>query len=467
MARKKINLPLLEVIGISVILHVVGLFILGGLTVWRMVQEEEPEFEAPVVAQEAIEPQKIKIQIRKAQKASAQPRRVVQVTNVSQLNLPSLNLDLPTIDTQVAVSTGGGGAGLGRGFGSGGLDIAKSAVNFFGIQSTGENIVFVMDVTKSMLEPSRGDVWGFNRVKEEIGNMIEGLNPGTLFNIYAYERGLDVFSSRPLPATTENKARAIKWINQYWAFTGSRITGRRGANSNNYHPSYTEDMKVRRNRIVEKGVGKKWEVSLQPMPEAQWGRNSYSSSRMDLPLLAAFENAADNVFVITDGTPRVAEEVDQRAFKTFERERTAWEIKKEKLVKSKKWADYEKKVAAHRKKVAAYQAARKKKGLPPEIRESGHVGNISPPTPPIGWPPHLHDPFFSFPDLNTMLRNRARDLYKSREQKMPSFHVVGYGVKEKTKDELKDLQKGFPSSKYRDLDSKELKEEDKKKKGRS
>lgn len=466
MPRKKINLPLLEVIGISLILHVVGLFILGGLTVWQMVKEEEPEFEAPVIPQEPIEPQKIKVRINKAQKASAQPRQVVQVTNVSQLNLPSLDLDMPTINSKVSVSAGAGG-GLGRGFGSGGLDIAKSAVNFFGIQSTGENIVFVVDVTRSMLEPARGDVWGFNRVKEEISRMIEGLNPGTLFNIYAYERGIDVFSSRPLPATTENKDRAKKWINQYWAFTGSNITGRQGAKSNNYIPRYTDNMEIRRNRVVRTGTGSNWNAELQPLPESQWGVGSYSSSRMDLPLLAAFENGADNIFVITDGTPRVAQNIESKTFDDWVRKRKKWEADKEKMIKSGKWVAYEKKVAEHRKKVAAYQADRKKKGLPPEIRETGHVGGIKPPTPPNGWGPHLQNPFFSFPDLNKMLRNRARELYKARDQKLPSFHVVGYGVEEDTQENLKNLQKGFPSSKYRSLDSKELKEPENKKKGRS
>ncbi|WOO42224.1 hypothetical protein [Rubellicoccus peritrichatus] len=466
MPRKKVNLPLLEVIGISVILHVVGLFILGGLTVWQMVHEEEPEFEAPVVPQEAIEPQKIKIQIKKAQKSSAQPRQVVQVTNVSQLNLPSLDLDMPTINSKVSVSAGAGG-GLGRGFGSGGLDIAKSAVNFFGIQSTGENIVFVVDVTRSMLEPSRGDVWGFNRVKEEIGRMIDGLNPGTLFNIYAYERGIDVFSSRPLPATTENKERAIKWINQYWAFTGPNITGRQGAKSNNYIPTYTEKMPIRRNRIIQTGVGTKWEARLEPLSETQWGIGNHSSSRMDLPLLAAFENGADNVFVITDGTPRVAKSVEKRAFETFVDRASDWEKKKERLVKNGKWKDYEEKLVEHRKKVAEYQAERKKKGLPPEVRETGHVGNIRPPVPPIGWRPYLSHHNFTFPELNKMLRSRARELYKERDQRLPSFHIVGYGVEERTEDDLKSLQKGFPSSKYRTLNSKELKEPEDKKKSRS
>jgi len=63
--KRKINLPLVEVIGISVLLHVGGLFILGGLTLYEVLKPEEPEFEAPPVV-EAVDnkPQKMKVQLQ-------------------------------------------------------------------------------------------------------------------------------------------------------------------------------------------------------------------------------------------------------------------------------------------------------------------------------------------------------------------------------------------------------------------
>ncbi len=464
MPRRKVNLPLIEVIGVSLLLHVVGLLVLGGLTIWQVIQQPEPEFEAPPPPQEAIQPQELKVRLQKTQQKSRQPTRVMQVQNLSNLNLPKLDINMPTVDSRVSVSAGAGGGGIGRGFGAGGLDMSKSAVNFFGIKSTGENIVFIVDVTRSMLEPKRGDVWGFNRVKEEIGNMIDGLSPGTLFNIYAYERGLDVYSVRPMPATPENKEAAKKWINQYWAFQGTRIVGRQGANSNNYRPTFTEDMDVRRNKVITKGNGSNWSAELVPIPEEQWGQGSNSTSRMELALLAAFENYADTIFIITDGTPQVARDIKQEEFNAWERARAKWEIEEEKVKGTPKWQAYLDKRREYEQKVAAYKEERRKKGLPPEIRENSHIGGIRPPEPPMGWAPNISHRNMSFKDINAFLRDRARELYKERDRRPPPMHIVGYGVDEKAQENLEELQKGFPSSKFRHLKSEDLKEPEKEEK---
>lgn len=461
MPRKKVNLPLIEVIVISLVLHLVALFVLGGFTVWKMVQQPEPDMEAPPVQQEAVKPQELKVRLQQTQKQTRQPTRVLQVQNMSQVNMPQLDINMPTVDTRVAVGGAGIGGGIGRGFGSGNLDIAKSAVNFFGIESSGENIVFVIDVTRSMLEPERGDVKGFNRVKEEIGKMVDGLNPGTLFNIYAYERGMDVFRPQPVPATTDNKKAAKAWVNQYWEFQGNKIVGKQGARSNNYRPTFTEDMGVRMNDIVMSGSGNDWEAKKVPLPQDKWGYGVNSSSRMELPLLAAFENYADTIFVITDGTPAIAREIGDKEFRDWVRYRKDWEKEHARVIKTKEWEEYLAARETYKKKVEAYQAERKRKGLPPEIREDNRIGGIPIPRPPDGWPRDVRWSNMSFAEMNKMLRDRAKTLYEKRDREPPSLNIVGYGVDKKAEDNLSELQKGFRDSRFRHLKSEELKEEKK------
>ena len=372
----------------------------------------------------------------------------------SDLNPPDHNIELPQVENRIAVAANVGGGGLGRNnWGGSGLDLGKSAVNFFGIQSSGENIVFIVDVAKSMLEPSRGDVWGFSRVKEEIGTMIDQLSPGTLFNIYTYERGLDVFSNSPIAATNANKQKAKDWFNQYWAYDGPRIVGHQGTRLNNYKPQFTDAMPIRREVYRVKQDADSSYVELEPLPPERWGGGS---SRLDLALLAAFENRADTIFVITDGTPSVQRTLDQRTFSQFAKRYSDWDRKRR--ANQDAWDEYLQEWKEYREKVAAYQEARRKKGLPPEIREGVGIGGISLPSTPkaIGNRPD-YNPHLSIEELNKTLKQRARELYAKLNRGTPQLHIVGYATNEKQKEQLNDLQSGFANSKFRKITSNDLK----------
>ena len=67
MRRRKLNLPLIEVIVVSVVIHLIAIFVLGGLTVWQIVHDSESEFEAPEIPAQSIEPQQIKVQIKESE----------------------------------------------------------------------------------------------------------------------------------------------------------------------------------------------------------------------------------------------------------------------------------------------------------------------------------------------------------------------------------------------------------------
>jgi len=107
--RRKVNLPLIEVIVISLVLHVGLLLLLGGLTIYTAMLPQAADLEAPPEP-EQVEPERLERQVRmeQQQQRSTRPRQQIAVTNPSQLNLPTLDMDMPVMDMQVAVGGSGG-----------------------------------------------------------------------------------------------------------------------------------------------------------------------------------------------------------------------------------------------------------------------------------------------------------------------------------------------------------------------
>lgn len=130
--RRKVNLPLIEVLGVSFVLHLLGLLILGGLTIYKMTQQPEPEFEAPPPPSESTPPPQIQVKLTKAKAA---PPMKLSVQNISQLNMPMLNVDIPTINEKM---TFGQGRGDGLAFGSGGGVTPSLKINLDSFGTTKE-----------------------------------------------------------------------------------------------------------------------------------------------------------------------------------------------------------------------------------------------------------------------------------------------------------------------------------------
>lgn len=454
MPRRKINLPLIEVIGISLVVHVLAIVVLGGITIYTVLQNDEPEMEAPPDFKE-IEPQKLQLQVKlqEQQKRSSKPTQRITVTNVSQLNVPQLDVDMPMVDTRVSVNVAAGG-GMGRGFGTGGIDLTKSAVDFFGIRDTGENIALILDTARSMVEPERGDVAGYARVKAEIGRMISELSAGTMFNIYAFDDNLETFKSKPVAATAQNREEAEKWINRFWDFKNGKFNYQ-GARGFSVVPDMS-DMPLQRHRVVRTGARDSPDAkfSLQELTGVQQQVGT-GTSRMDLAILAAAEGGADAIFVITDGTPYVMREYTEKFIKDYQRRYDAFWKKAANDKAFQKWQDD---MVAFRAKVRKYQEDRQKRGLPPEIREGGYPGGFKPPRPPkdIGHPPHYHNRL-STEQFIAMVTKRAREIYREKGRKMPPLHVVGYATGDKEEANMNTLQKPFRGgSKFRRITGTQL-----------
>lgn len=173
---RRFNKALIQVIAISLLVHVIGLFILGSVVIFQNLQVEEAEFEAPQLPIESIEPQRIEVRLNKLQKKSKPPRARISVMNPSQINVPNLDLDLPDINDNAYV----GGFGRGHGMTGGSFDLGKMAVDFFGISDDAERVAFVVDYSLSMNREVEKGVSRFTLMKQELVRSISSLPSSTM-----------------------------------------------------------------------------------------------------------------------------------------------------------------------------------------------------------------------------------------------------------------------------------------------
>ncbi|MGE9294772.1 MAG: hypothetical protein ACQKBV_00575, partial [Puniceicoccales bacterium] len=299
-----------------------------------------------------------------------------------------------------------------------------------------------------------GDVAGYNRVKAEISRMINNLKPGTLFNIYAFDDSLEVFRPRPVAATAENRAAAARWIERFWTFQNGRFTYQ-GARGFEHTPDMT-GLPIRRNKLVRisgEYEDPKAEYELQDLtPEEQ--RVGKGSSRMDLAILAAAEGGADAIFMITDGTPSVTAPYTESGLREFQKNyRDYWR----KASNDKAFEKWREEMAKFHQSIRDHQEARKKKGLPPEIKEHGYPDGFKRPAPPknLGNPP-WYNPYMKMDEIVSMIGGRAKEIYREKKREMPPLHVVGYSTKEREEELMGELQRPFRGGQFRLIEKDDL-----------
>lgn len=118
-----------------------------------------------------------------------------------------------------------GGSGSGSGSGKGSFDAIASlgvagggggkGVGFFGTRARADTVIFIVDMSGSM-EGHR-----FDRAVEELTHSLNLLQPSQKFFIFFYNGVtypmLEQRNAKLLPATTGNRAKAIKWIKAFHA----------------------------------------------------------------------------------------------------------------------------------------------------------------------------------------------------------------------------------------------------------
>jgi len=155
----------------------------------------------------------------------------VRPTAFALPELPKMPLDqmLPLdpaalVADQVSSLVGSAGLGNGQGFGAAGnagATIAGTGMTFFGIQSNGQRILLLFDVSTSVVNKAAKAGVPLSKIKEETAALIGKLPITARFGIIQFTQNYKPFSDELLPATDANRAAALAWIEEEWVESGS------------------------------------------------------------------------------------------------------------------------------------------------------------------------------------------------------------------------------------------------------
>lgn len=180
--------------------------------------------------------------------------------------------------------TSEGGDGLpGRGMGQG---LGGHEVNFFGIQTRVEKIAILVDASTSMLFPPKGGLEGYDRVKQEVVRLIRELPETSSFNIVLFGDQVYLFNRQGLlPATGRTRSQAAEWIQPL------------------HDPDRTAAVSLTRGGVFSAPLladfaASRYAPSDKDLP-------AMGGTRVDIALLATFEQKPDSIFIISDGEPQI------------------------------------------------------------------------------------------------------------------------------------------------------------------
>ncbi len=406
---KRLKRTLWAMLIASAVVHAIVLILLGSLVVYRQVFEKQVTFEPVPEPERSLKPQEIEytVRLQEEQRRSGRPRLVPRLSaqRIADFALPHVGATTPTPNATLVNSLkpfgqSGVGMGLGGGIGSGGLGLGTSTVRFFGITDHGERIAFLVDISLSMLEDDKGGEAGFEKLKQEIGDMISLLSPGTFFNLVLFGNGVDLFEQQMVLASDTNKGRAWSFLEPY--LRGIAESGSRSGNVlNNYRPT------------------------VEGVPAAG------GTTRMDLAIAAAFEQRADVLLLISDGRPSIIKRLEGKELARYQKmvEDAADEDAEEENAK---------RMAEFMREEAEAAAKRRARGLPPKVSESRRgprlVGNEDGPPP----PPRLDDE-----DIIDHIETLGKSLYKDKGHPMPRINCIAFVCERKDEDFMKRLARRF------------------------
>ena len=119
-----------------------------------------------------------------------------------------------SLSTSEAMGAGAGSAAAGSGgFGKG--------MSFLGVQSTGQRILLLFDVSSSVTNKAEAAGMPLEKIQEETLNLIAKLPITARFGIIQFTQNYMAFNKELLPATDSNRAAATRWVNDEWITTGS------------------------------------------------------------------------------------------------------------------------------------------------------------------------------------------------------------------------------------------------------
>ncbi|MFK5920649.1 MAG: hypothetical protein QM496_00605 [Verrucomicrobiota bacterium] len=311
------------------------------------------------------------------------PTIALSVNAPSAVNVPAFEENQSAALRQVLAV---GQDHFGRGFvqtGPGSLDgRSGSEVNFFSIRSRGRRIVFIIEASPYMLTDQKGGIPAYRKVKDEISQMLVGLNQQTAFNMIVYDgKKVATYQDELVEATPSNVRKAIEWfapINEDFEHIG--LSGE--------HSS----------RAIRSGV--------EPFLLNDLTHYIKATQR-------ALEMDVDTIFLLSNGWGWHRKSMENREY--------------EKWMRKQKWGEKEEaKWAGNVKKARAWldqeNERRLAQGVPRRVVTSLNeiVSELMPGV------RHKPGPSYSMEDVQDQLKNSVSLYYRVKGKPRPKFNVVWF-----------------------------------------
>ena len=232
--RKRIRRVVIAVVLVSLGIHVVAGLVAGAVIVARYLTEPPAEFKATRDIRLPAKQREHRMNMAALDGMAPKPSfndkmQSIRPTAFALPELPKMDLDqmLPLdpseiVSDQIASLAGSGGLGngLGAGGSGGGGFGGGTGMSFFGIQSTGKRILLIFDVSTSVVNKANAAGVPLSKIQEETAALIGKLPISARFGIIQFTRNYKPFKDELVPATDQNRAAALQWIETEWVESG-------------------------------------------------------------------------------------------------------------------------------------------------------------------------------------------------------------------------------------------------------
>ena len=215
---------------IAVALHIIGGIVATVVIVARYIFPEPAVFEMRKEVRIPAKEREHKMNMESL--ASLSPKPSFNDKMLSERPAPFSLPDLPKIssdqltpvdpstivgDAAALVGTAGVGAGGG----------VNSGFSFLGMQSSGQRILFLFDVSSSVANKALKAGMPLSLIKEETLNFIKKLPSSARFGIIQFTQNYKVFNNELVPANDKNRESVTDWIENEWVEKGTMPASRK------------------------------------------------------------------------------------------------------------------------------------------------------------------------------------------------------------------------------------------------
>ncbi len=233
--RRRLKRLIITIVLVSIGIHLAAGVIAGVVIVARYLTEPPAEFKVVKDIRLPARQREHKMNMAAFDGMAPKPSfndkmQSIRPTAFALPELPRMDIDqvLPLDPSEIVseqvsglVGAGGAGNGIGAGGSGSGGGFGGTGMSFFGIQSTGKRILLLFDVSSSVVHKADKAGVPLTRIQEETSALISKLPITARFGIIQFTQNYKPFKPELLPATDQNRAAALDWIQSEWVASGS------------------------------------------------------------------------------------------------------------------------------------------------------------------------------------------------------------------------------------------------------